>query len=206
MRAGLHVASRLLAVALAVSLLAGPAAEAQSRLPQRSVRIAWAGGAPRITASLAHLANAKVRRSLASGLRKTIVVTVQAYREGTNRLIAHHQTTCSVTYDLWEDNYIVRKGRTTTAHRSISRMLETCLTLRGLRVGAASRYRALRGTRVYFAFRAEFNPIGRSRCRRLLGNAGSDDPIGPVVVNLVRREICQAERSIDFRSQSVAVP
>ncbi len=206
MRAGLAAASRLLAFGLAACLVAGPLAEAQSGLARRDVRVGWSGGAPHLTVSLVDLADARVRRSLASGLRKTIVVTVQAYREGSDRLIAHRQETCSVTYDLWEDNYIVRMGRNTAMHRNVPTVLEACLSLRRLRIGDAAPYAAARGGRIYFAFRAEFNPIGQSRCRRLLGNAGSDDPIGPVVVNIVRREICQAERSIDFRSQAVTVP
>ncbi len=198
--------SRALAVLLAALVAFGPIVHAQGRLAERTVRVTWSSGTPLVTASLVDLADARVRRSLESGLRKTLVVTVQAYREGSDRLVAQHQSTCSVTYDLWEDAYVVRAGRATSLHRTATAVLEACLSLRRVAIGDAERYAPLSGTRIYFALRAEFNPIGQSRCRRLLGNAGSDDPIGPLVVNIVRREICQAERAIDFRSQAVTVP
>jgi hypothetical protein len=205
-RAGIAAGSRFVASALAAVLTIGSLAYAQSELAERTVRVAFRDGRPLVTASLVDLADARVRRSLESGLRKSIVVTVQAFQEGSDRLVAQTQETCFVTYDLWEDNYVVRTGRNTAVHGTIPAVLSACLSLRRLPVGDASRYERLSGRRIYFALRAEFNPISRSRCSRLLGNAGSDDPIGPVVVNIVRREICQAERSIDFRSQPVPVP
>ena len=62
-----------------------------------------------------------------------------------------------------------------------------------------------------FALDPGFTPlhrqISRRRCRELLrGGRESDGPIGPIVVNIVRREICEADRVVEFRSPNVRVP
>jgi hypothetical protein len=197
---------RLLARALAICFALGSVALAQAHLAQRRIGVAWDDGVPHISVSLADLADTQVRRSLASGLRKRLVITVQAYQVGNNHLLATTEHTCTVTYDLWEDAYVVRKARGSSVERSLDAVIDACLALHRMPIGERADFERASGHDIYFAFRAEFNPITRSRCRRLLGNAGSDDPIGPVVVNIVRREICQAERAIEFRSQGVRAP
>jgi hypothetical protein len=197
---------RSLGKALALCLALTSVAFAQAHLARRRVGVAWSDGVPRLSVSIADLADARVRRSLESGLRKSIVITTQAYEVRNNHLVATREHTCSVTYDLWEDAYVIRRDRRTLVEPSLDAVIGACLVLHGFPGGAAADFARLSGDAVYFAFRAEFNPITRARCRRLLGNAGSDDPIGPVVVNIVRREICQAERAVEFRSQEVRVP
>jgi hypothetical protein len=198
--------TRLLVGAFGVCLALTSLVFAQAHFAQRRVGLSWSGGVPHVSVSLADLADARVRRSLESGLRKSVVITAQAYAAGSNRLLATSEQTCSITYDLWEDAYVVRAGRRTSVHRTLDSVIDACLVLRRFAIGELHDFERISGRDIYFAFRGEFNPITRARCRRLLGNAGSDDPIGPVVVNIVRREICQAERAIEFRSQAVRVP
>jgi hypothetical protein len=54
--------------------------------------------------------------------------------------------------------------------------------------------------------KAEFNPISKKQCSELIRPTSGDDPIGPVTINIVRRRICKAERTIDFRSEYLEVP
>jgi hypothetical protein len=54
--------------------------------------------------------------------------------------------------------------------------------------------------------RAEFNPISKKQCRELIRPSSGGDPVGPISVNIVRRRICKAERSIAFRSEILRVP
>jgi len=73
-------------------------------------------------------------------------------------------------------------------------------------VGRASDYEGRSGEHVYFAVRAEFNPVSAAQCRALLRPGGGAEALGPVVINIVRRQICQAESAVSFRSASEAVP
>lgn len=180
-------------------------AAAQS-LGLRTTGVSWDEGVPRLSVSAADLANARVRRELSDGLQKRIVLTIQAFRMAGSSPIVTQTRQCLVTYDLWEEAYIVRRGRRTELARDIDGVLRRCLILNRHRLGTPEAWARHRGQDVFFAIRAEFNPISRRRCRQLLRPTGGDDPIGPIVVNIVRREICRAERAIDFRSGAVRVP
>ena len=190
----------LLIAAVVLSLATGVAAQ---RLATRRIGIEWQQGVPRVSVSVSDLVDARARRALDSGLQKRLIMTVQAYEAGGSRPFATTTVTCAATFDLWEESYIVRIGRRTERHASIDAVLQRCLVARDLAVGRAEDWRSRRGRQVYFAVRAEFNPISASRCTQLLRPSSSDGPIGPIVVNIVRREICAAERAVDFRSQEV---
>jgi hypothetical protein len=193
-----------LTLALGLSLLAAGAA-AQS-LATRRVGVRWRQGVPHVSVSVSDLVDANARRALASGLQKHLIMTVQAYEVGASQPFATTRVQCAATYDLWEESYIVRIGRRSERHPSVNAVIERCLVARELAVGRPSDWASPRQRPVYFAVRAEFNPISASRCTALLRPSSSDGPIGPIVVNIVRREICAAERSVDFRSQEVSGP
>lgn len=193
----------LLVAALGLLFTAGAAAQ---NLATRRIGIEWDQGVPRVSVSVSDLVDARARRALESGLQKRLIMTVQAYEAGGSRPFATTTVTCAATYDLWEESYIVRIGRRSERHTSIDAVLQRCLVARNLSVGRAEDWRSRRGRRVYFAVRAEFNPISASRCTALLRPSTTDGPIGPIVVNIVRREICAAERAVDFRSQEVTAP
>jgi hypothetical protein len=195
----------LLVLVLLVTCLGAASAAAQA-LATRRVGIQWEAGTPRVTFSARDLVNAAARRELESGLQKRILLTVQAFDARSLRPIATERVTCGATYDLWEESYIVRIGRRTERHPDIASVLTRCLVANRLRVGSAEAWQRYRGHRVFFAVRAEFNPISASRCSALLRPTSSDGPVGPIVVNIVRREICAAERAIDFRSPEVEAP
>ena len=179
---------------------------AAAQLSMRRIGVQWREKVPHISFSARDLANNEVRDSLESGLQKRLLVTLQAYRDGRASPFLTLPRTCSVTYDLWDESYLVRVGRATERHPTLETVLERCLVLRGVAFGSAAQWEGRTGQDVYFAVRAEFNPISRSRCRALLRPSGSEGPVGPVVVNIVRREICSAERAIDFRSPTARVP
>jgi len=193
----------LLVAVLGLLVATGVAAQ---RLATRRIGLEWQQGVPRVSVSVTDLVDARARRALDSGLQKRLIMTVQAYEAGGSRPFATTTVACAATFDLWEESYIVRIGRRTERHPSIDAVLQRCLVARDLAVGRAEDWRPRRGRRVYFAVRAEFNPISASRCTALLRPSSSDGPIGPIVVNIVRREICAAERAVDFRSQEVTAP
>jgi hypothetical protein len=198
---------RVLVTLLAVFFIAS-AAIAQAVLAPRRIGVQWRGGVPRASFSVRDLFDRNVREQLGSGLRKRVVVTVQAFPEGGSSAVATLTRECAIMFDLWEDAYIVRSDHGTEVTRSIDAIAERCLVVRDTPIGERERYARWRGRRIFFAVRAEFDPISGRRCRELLrpSSSGSADPIGPIAINIVRREICRAERAIDFRSPGVSVP
>jgi len=179
---------------------------AQARLPERPMRLEFVQGGLVASFSARPLVDDGVRRSLASGLSKQFVITVQAYQRGSSSPLATRRLTCRVVYDLWEESYVVRRGRRTEVVRTVDEAIGRCLEAPRVAIGDAASLAGVHGREIFVAVRAEFNPISSGACARTLGRPGGDDPLGPVVVNIVRREICQAERALEFRSAAVRVP
>ena len=193
-----------LACVVLLCAIAHPVA-AQGKPPIRKIGVQWADGSPRLSFSAKDLANEDVRKELGSGLRKRIVVTAQAYVDGSKALIASRKFSCAVTYDLWESAYVVKVGNRYELAADLDKVLARCLVVKGLIVGTGQDFERHQKRQLFFAVRAEFNPITKSQCRALVRTGSGDDPIGPLVVNIVRRRICAAERAVEFRSQLVPV-
>jgi hypothetical protein len=198
--------TRPLRALLAVLTVLCLAAVAWARIPERPVEVDFRAAVPHLSFSARDLEDAKVRRALESGLAKQLVLTVQAFPSGSERALSTATRACRVTFDLWEEDFVVRVDDRHERLASLDAVLRRCLEVRDLPVGRAEHYAGHAGQRVFFAVRAEFNPVSRARCHALLRSPGSVDPIGPVVVNIVRREICRAEKAIEFRSPDVEVP
>ena len=192
---------------LAAALLAVTAvAYAQSHLPARDVSVLWSRGAPKVSFSARDLADERVRQELSSGLRKRLVVTVASHFKGSNRTMVVRQFGCDVTLDLWDDSYLVRIGSRSERLKTVEQAIDRCLVVRGLFVGEPASYEPHKGTEIYFSVKAEFNPISKKQCSELIRPTSGGDPVGPITVNIVRRRICQAERTIEFRSEYLEVP
>ncbi|HSN81625.1 MAG TPA: hypothetical protein VLS88_03520 [Polyangiales bacterium] len=181
-------------------------AYAQAHLPARDMRIEWDRGSPKVSFSAKDLAEESVRQELSSGLRKRLQVTVSAHFKGSNRRMAMRQFTCDVTRDLWEDGYVVRIGTGSLRFKTLDQVLDHCLAVKGLFVGEPKSYASKEGREIYFYVRAEFNPISKKQCQELIRPSAGDDPVGPITISIVRRRICQAERTLEFRSDFLKVP
>lgn len=190
----------------ALILLTVAVAQAQASLPERDVRVSWERGAPKVSFSARDLADERVQQDLASGLRKRLVVTVSAHLKGSNWQMTVRQFACDVTHDLWEDGYLVRFGNQTEQIKTLQQVLDRCLVVQGLYVGEPRSYERHRGKDMYFVVSAEFNPISKKECAELIRPTSGGDPIGPITVSIVRRRICRADRTVEFRSAFVKVP
>ena len=186
--------------------LVAAAAYAQSHLPTRDFQVEWDRGSPKVSFSAKDLANEEVRRELSSGLRKRLLVRVSAHFRSSNRRLAVRQFSCDVTRDLWEDGYVVRIGKQAQRFKTLGEVLNHCLSVKGLFVGEPKSYEQNKGREIYFSVRAEFNPISKAQCQELIRPSSSDDPVGPITISIVRRQICQAEQTLEFRSKFVQVP
>ncbi len=182
---------------------------AQPRVTTRAIGVTFGDdGVPRLHFSVADLAESdEVRERLRSGIAQHLSVTVQAYRVGSAEPFLQRQATCAVSYDIFARQYVVRRGRRALVMERYEDVVEQCLVLRRVPMGRASEWRPHVGREVFFAVRAELNPISGRRCRELLrGGRESEGPIAPIVVNIVRRQICEADRVLEFRSESARVP
>lgn len=193
-------------LAALATLLVATTAYAQSHLPERRVSVAFPSGAMNVGFSARDLADESVRRALTSGLTKHFVLTLQVYPRSSTTPFATRQLSCAVTYDLWEEAFVVQRGRRREVVPTVDAAIARCLVVQNVAIAEASQLASRHGVDAYLAVRAEFNPISGSACARSLRRPGGDDPLGPVVVNIVRREICQADRALQFRSQPFRVP
>ena len=190
----------------ALVLLTAVVAFAQSHLPARQFDVRWDRGAPRVSFSAMDLADERVRRELSSGLRKRLRINVSAHYKGSNWRFAQRSFGCDITKDLWEDGYLVRIGARGERFKTLDQVLDRCLSVSGLFVGEPKNYEPNQGKEIYFFVLAEFNPISKKQCSELIRPTSGDDPIGPITVNIVRRRICRAERTVEFRSKFLKVP
>jgi len=190
----------------ALVLLTATVAYAQSQLPVRDVGVTWSRGAPKVSFSAKDLADQRVREELSSGLRKRLVVTVGSYLKGSNWRMAVRQFGCDVTLDLWDDSYLIRIGSQSERLKTLDEALNRCLAVDGLFAGEPKSYELQKGKEMYFAVKAEFNPISKKQCSELIRPTSGDDPVGPITVNIVRRRICRSERTIEFRGEYLRVP
>ena len=190
----------------ALVLLIATVAYGQSQRPERALGVTWSRGTARVSFSAKDLADERVRRELSSGLRKRMEVTVSAHLSGSNWRMGVRRFGCDVTRDLWEDGYLVRIGDQSERLKTLEQVLDRCLVVQGLFVGEPKTYEPQKGRDIYFAVTAEFNPISKKQCTELIRPASGGDPVGPISVNIVRRRICKAERSIVFRGALLKVP
>jgi hypothetical protein len=187
-------------------LLVAAVTYAQSHLPTRDMGVVWLRDAPKVSFSARELADERVREELSSGLRKRLVVTVGSHAKGSNRRMAVRQFGCDVTRDLWDDGYLVRIGSQSERLKMLEDAIARCLVVQGLFVGEPASYEPYKGREIYFFVKAEFNPISKKQCSELIRPTTGIEPVGPITINIVRRRICQAERTIEFRSDYLKVP
>lgn len=179
---------------------------AYAELPIRTVGVTWSRGAPKVSFSAMDLADERVRLELSTGLRKRLVVTVESHLKGSGWRMAVRQFGCAVTLDLWDDDYLVRIGNNTERLKTLDDVLNRCLAVEGLFAGEPKSYEPQKGREIYFVVKAEFNPISQRQCSELIRPTSGGDSVGPITANIVRRQICRAERSVEFRTQFVRVP
>lgn len=190
----------------ALVLLTATVAYAQSQLPQRDFGVTWSRGAPKVSFSAKELADARVRQELSSGLRKRLVVTVSSHLKSSNWQMAVRQFGCDVTLDLWDDDYLVRIGSRSERLDTLEQVLDRCLSVQGLFAGEPKSYEPQKGREMYFVVKVEFNPISKKQCSELIRPTSGNDPVGPITINIVRRRICRADRTVEFRSEALKVP
>jgi len=195
-----------------------PSNRADAQIPERRLGVNWRGTAPHLDFSAQDLLDdRRVHEQIESGLPRDIVIRLYAYLEGREQSVAFVARTCRVTHDLWELVYRVQlttaAGSRTVSVPTLAEVVQRCLIVRNQPVGAAADFHT--GERVYFAVLVEFAPLSTAtvqRIRRWIARGGSTAGVndeaffGSFVSLFVNRRIGQAQRTVRFRSQVIAVP
>ncbi|MEM1414387.1 MAG: hypothetical protein AAGH15_05785 [Myxococcota bacterium] len=216
------------ASALAALLVASLSAPAGAQSP--GVSVEWrTGGVPYVSFDARRLVDDDARARIDSGLTQHLELSVEARRPGSSRALAERSFLCDVTWDHWQQTYLVRRyvagGASRTSsfaiagasgtvdpeaperRRARDRALAHCLDVRSLRVGRSSTWRDAGGASVVFEVTASLNPVTRGRCRDLLRSSSRHaTPIGGVVISVLPRQICRATRALVLRSAEERPP
>lgn len=193
-------------VPLAAAVLLVSTAAPVAAQEERPVEVRFADGGARVSFDATGLIDEELGRELRSGLRKRVVVSVAIVSGRNSSPLAERRFGCGITYDLWQDRFVVDLGRRALVYASVDEAVARCLDVHDLAVGTAALARGLAGRRYRVVVQAEFEPLPAERCRALLRQSGSSDSIGPIFVSVVRREICSAERTYVFRSPALRGP
>ncbi len=215
---------RVLGRAVALVLAGLALAASPGRAAAQEIRVEWRGGTtPYVSFDARRLVDEGARARVDSGLTQHLEVAVEARRGIAGDVIASRAFLCDVTWDHWQQAYLVRRyvaggaSRTTRfavelaegtaepsepSRRSARRRaLGHCLDVRALRVGRAASWREVGDEAVVFEVTASLNPVTRGRCRDLLRSSSRHGtPIGGVVISVLPRQICRATRALVFRS------
>ncbi len=182
------------------------------------MQVQWERGRPLLSFDASHLLDEASRRKLRSGLPQRIVVAITAHEASGRKRLAATARSCRITFDLWSERWRLERSDPGTDRvwmlSSEREAIRRCLRFERRPMGSAPDFSRLRGRRIFFAVRAEFNPLSRAtvqRLRRWLGRRSGaslqgEAFFGSVVGLFVDRRIADAERTLRFRSRAVRVP
>ena len=178
-----------------------------AQMQTRRFEVRWRDGSPRISFDARDLADARAREDIDGGIARRIRVTTQAFAEGRSTPIATRTFDCQIRSGVWQRGYFVRLGNREYSFEHINGAIARCLRVSDLRVGTADDYRSARSEEIYFAVRAEYRPMTAEQCRQMLrSSASGGGALNGLVVNIMQRRICRADRAVDFRSQLLRCP
>lgn len=209
--------TRSITIALLALLSLISTVSAQS-VQRRTLGVNFRDGVPALSFSARDLITNDIRQKLTRGTRQLMVMRVYAYLQSRERPIAITQTSCEVTYDVWEEEFRVQKAdaanETTVRVATLEQVIDRCLVVHDLRVGQPADWRAFQGRQVSFAAILEFNPMSRATVRRVRqwlshpggGRLEGEAFFGSFVSIFINRNIGDAERTLRFESQTVLVP
>jgi hypothetical protein len=216
----------LLFLLVLTAIMMSPAvAEAQApvpanaaQLPQRQSIYSWEpqkSGPDLLMASFSFVdvADAAIRRKLASGLPSVVVMRAYLIREGDTDPVALAVRTCKVTFDLWEDVYrleVSGSGGAAPKAAVLDGILRQCFEAR--KVTIADRSLVTAGKPYFLGVIVEVNPVDAKtieETRKWVSRPAGSTGIGPgdalfgSLVGLFVKQTGTADRTLRFRTQSI---
>jgi len=197
------------AVVLALALL--PAAD---EVPVRQVRFEERGRFLTMSVGLPELADDALKKRIRSGFASTIVLRVYLYREGLREPLGLTVRTYRVSYDLWEERYLVQIQDPSgylnlPPFKTEAEALARITQLDGFPLAPLEKVPV--GVRHFVAVLIEINPISPAHLaemRRWLARPGGSERVsggdtffGSFISVFVNNKVSEAERELKFRSQ-----
>lgn len=182
-------------------------------LPVRRVGVSVSGQQLKVTFSHRDSFPPAVRKKLTSGLTTSVIVELSLERQGSKKLATYWARTVEITYDLWEDKFIVVQEDAAVRRRKVVESKGQAIDLAAVlaKVPIAN-FKDLPPGIYRIRAKIETNPVSKemlTKIRRWLarsraaqtGAAGPANYFGSFVGALVDRRISQADRSVEFVSQ-----
>jgi hypothetical protein len=191
----------------------------QEELPKRQATFTWdkqEKGPDLLLASFSFtdIVDGEVRRKLSSGLPTVIAMRAYLLREGEANPVALAVRTCKVTYDLWEELYVLKTsgpgGERNSAAYNVEGVFRQCL--QAVKMTVADRSLVVAGKPHFLGVIVEVNPVSPQmidQMRKWVTRPAGSTGIGPgdalfgSFVGLFVREIGKADRTLRFRTQSL---
>jgi len=211
----------LLALSVTPIVARADAPPKAEELPRRQAHFVWdkneKTGQTYLRASFSYrdVIDKSMAEKLASGLPTVIAMRAYVLREGDTHPMALAVRTCRVSYDLWDEVYRLKismtGGERDSAALNLEGVLRQCAEARDLTV--ADRSFLSPGKPHFLGVIVEVNPIGPqmlAQLRQWVSRPAGSTGIGPgdalfgSFVGLFVRQIGTADRTLRFRTQSIA--
>ncbi len=206
---------RLLALVLAVFVFAaGPVqTSADDKTQVRRVGLTQINSRLLVTFSFKDAFPPAILKQLSSGLKTGVLIQLSLEREGSTTPYAYWAGTVEITYDLWEDKYLILReddtGRRRATVSSKQKAVELAAELSHIRLADT---KSLPPGVYRIRAKIETNPVSKEMLEKIRSwlvksqskGAGSATPtnyFGSFVGALVDRRIGEADHTIDFVSQ-----
>ncbi len=190
------------------------------KLPSRRANFSWdpKGSILRASYSYRDVVDEDVQRKLQSGLPTVIVMRAYLYPESSpTSAVAGTVKSCRIAFDIWDEVYRLQisqpGGETTSVAVNLEGVLRRCAEARDMPVGEKGLLAP--GTSYFLTAIVEVNPISKEMLEKIRrwvsrppgsANATPGDSLFGSFVGLFVARVGQAERTLSFRTQAVAVP
>jgi hypothetical protein len=218
--AGAACVALLIALGPRVARAQEPPPPAPGLLPSRRANFSWDPRGTLLRASFSYrdVVDTEVQKKLQSGLPTVIVMRAYVYAENKpDTAVAGTLKSCRIAFDVWDEVYRLQisqpGGETTSVAVNLEGVLRRCADARDLPVVDKGLVQG--GASYFITAMIEVNPISQEMLERIRrwvsrppgsSNATPGDSLFGSFVGLFVARIGQAERTLTFRTQSVAVP
>jgi hypothetical protein len=196
-----------------------------SSLPARQANFAWdtkdrPADKALLRASFSYrdaLVDPALRAKLSNGTVTVIAMRAYVWEEGASAPVALAVRTCRVRYELWDEVYLIKSsgpgGELNTAAPGVDGVLRQCAEARDLAIVDRSVLKEAK--RYYLAVIVEVNPVSeqmlqqmRQWVQRPAGSTGirPGDALFGSFVGLFVRQIGTSDKTLEFKTQSIALP
>jgi hypothetical protein len=208
-----HIRLSAAALLAAVLVVLAPLRAISEKPHVRKVGVSVARDRLRVTFGFRDAFTPSVTKKLSSGLTTEVLVQLTLEQQGARAPAAYWAVTVEVTYDLWEEVFIITREDPAGRRRASVKTRGQAVDLAGALVNApVAHLRNLSAGTYRIRARIETNPVSKEMVEKIRhwlaksratqgGSPAPSNYFGSFVGALVDRRISQADHQIDFVSQ-----